>query len=208
MSCYYFNSALLPVRRDFLNHGYIFTPEHFVCRISKLIFLWKIEPDLKKLQRVGLVLINQRKHLGMLTPFARRQPLHIPLTVTPFGSKTVKMIHKSFRNNGNRFKPAMRVYRKSRNFLAVIHPVSIFNYKITANISAGKLVPINSLIFITRRIIILVMRTEKKWIFHLPLKANFLYFEYCFVFHIFFILFCVLMLKMNVTLINPLIRFF
>ena len=59
-----------------------FTPEHFKVWFYHLVFLRQVQPYLKKLDWIFLVLMNEWKHFGVLHTFSSRHPLYIAIAIS------------------------------------------------------------------------------------------------------------------------------
>ena len=64
---------------------------------------------------------QQREHFRMLHARARGQPLHIALAVAATGATRIKMVGIALFHNGHGFKAGVRVGRKTRHGIAVVH---------------------------------------------------------------------------------------
>ena len=105
---------------------------HHKSGLNHLIRTRQVQPNLKQLQRVRLVVVFQREHLAVNDTRARRHVLQIPIPVPPGVPVRVAVIDRSFHHRRYRLESSMRVLREAGNLVAVVHSVRLFGVKVSA----------------------------------------------------------------------------
>lgn len=113
-------------------------PKHRKVRGSQLANPRQVEPNLKQLNRIVRLLVQERKHLGVLHPSTRRHPLHIALPISSGRADRICMIDKALANNGDGLKPAMRMHGKAGHDFAMIHAKAVLYGKILPQVATFK----------------------------------------------------------------------
>ena len=98
----------------------------------------------------------------MLHARAGGEPLHIAHAIAAPRTHRIGVIHKAAAHNRHRFKAAMRMHRKPRNRIPVIHAVAMLAAEVIAQRAIGQLLRINSQMSIATRIVIDVIGAEQK----------------------------------------------
>ena len=104
----------------------LLVPQHGEVRFGHFETCRQVQPDLKQLTRVGLVLVAQRKHLAMHDAFAGRQPLHITGAKARCRAQRIRVVNMPLPHDGHRLKASVRVRRKAGDGLPVVHAPAVF----------------------------------------------------------------------------------
>src|SRR5690606_60102 len=108
----------------------VVTPEDGKMGRNHLLVAGKVQPYLEQLQRIGLVIRQQREHLRMDDPTTGGEPLSIAFTNTSSSTKRVRMVAEPAAYQSHGLESPVRMTRKTRHALAVIHAKAIFYLEI------------------------------------------------------------------------------
>lgn len=101
-----------PVCIGVFDHREDVAPVHRECRGGPLIGRRQIQPDLKQLEGVGFVTVQQREHLRVDDAIACRHPLHIAVTKSGGCSERVGMVDQPMSDVGDRLEAPVRMLGK------------------------------------------------------------------------------------------------
>ena len=124
--------AWIPATRDVLG------PEHREVRRGELVLARQVQPDLKQLQRVRPVAIEQREHLRVDDASTRRQPLHVAHPEPRRRAERIRMVDVALADDGHRLEPAVRVLWKPGDHVTVIHPPAVAVLEILSDVMPGE----------------------------------------------------------------------
>src|SRR5581483_1964051 len=103
--------------------------------------------------------------------FAGRQPLNIARTIAGGRAKRVGMIRETLTHHGYRFESTVRMLRKTRHEIAVIHPPAVLTFEILTDVPSGKRRGRTQML-VAGGIGILMIHAEQKRIGGLPREAQ------------------------------------
>jgi hypothetical protein len=112
-----------------------------------------------------------RKHLGVHDPSPGREPLNVPVAVTRGGAERVGMIHETATDDGDGLEAAVRMLRKPRHDVAVVHPPSVGRGEVAAHRVSGERRRGTELV-VAGRVCVVVMDAEEERIGRPPLKSQ------------------------------------
>ena len=130
---------------------------HDERRFGHFALTRQIQPNLEKSRRVFFIRMNQRKHLAVNHAFSRRHPLQVTFSVPTGVAQGIRVVDDTIQSRGDRFKPAMRVLGKARNFISVIHSVRCGWVEVRAVASSRRFHSA-----IARRILVFVVDAKEK----------------------------------------------
>ncbi len=113
----------------------------------------------------------ERKHLRVLDAAARREPLHVAVAEARGGAQRVGVIDDAVANQRDRLEAPMRMARKARHRVAVIHAPAILALEVLADIAARERGG-RTLLGIASRVGVLVIDTEQEGVRGFPRKAE------------------------------------
>ncbi len=116
----------------------ILCPEHREIRVGHLALRGQIQPDLKQLEPVRPVPIEERKHLGVHDAPARRQPLDVAHPESRRRPERIGVIDVAASDDGDGFEAAVRMLREPGDDVAVIHAPAIRAGEVLADLVAGE----------------------------------------------------------------------
>src|SRR5262245_45234506 len=160
----------------------IAAPQHREVRSDKLVGLGEVEPDLKELEWIRLVLPKEREHLAMDDAGACRQPLNVPRAETCGSSKRIGMIDGSASKDRDRLEAAMRMLREAGDDFAVVHAPAVFDDEVLPEVAPGEGCGRAELV-VSFGIGVVVMNTEEEGVSRAPGKAERVLFSNCGVVH-------------------------
>src|SRR5262245_5105247 len=104
-------------------------------RSDELVLLWEIQPNLKKFEAVSFLALEEREHLAVHDALAGGQPLDVAGAETRRRAERVGMIDVATTQDRDGLEASMRMLRKSRHGLAVIHAPAIFSLEVLADVA-------------------------------------------------------------------------
>ena len=146
-------------------------PEHREVRIDALVGRGQVEPDLEQLDRVRVVAVEQREHLGVDDSVAGSQPLHVAPAEPRRRAERVGVVDQAAPHERDRLEPTMRVLRKAGNRFTVIHAPTVAAREVLAEIptlEAG----VGAEAGVPLRIGVVVMDAEEERVERGPLEAE------------------------------------
>lgn len=146
-------------------------PEHLEVRCGELVLPRKVHPDLKQLERIGLVGMNEREHLGMNNPRSSRQPLNIAPAIARRGAQRIAVVDQAAADDGYGLEAAMGVLRKAGDARSVVHPPAVFSSEVLPDFAPGEGSG-GGQIAISLRIGVVVVDAKKKRVLGWPLKSE------------------------------------
>ena len=151
--------------------GNIFVPEHGEVRLGHFALGRQVEPDLEQFGGVGLIRVAQGKHFAMNNALARSQPLHITVAEACRGTGRVGVVNAAFANDGHGLEATVRVRGEAGHGFTVVHAPAVFAGEVLPQVATGQrcLWPHPG---VARRIGIVVMHAEQKWVYGLPGKGK------------------------------------
>ncbi|MPM93824.1 hypothetical protein SDC9_140966 [bioreactor metagenome] len=156
----------------------LFRPHHLVFGACHLGVGGHIQPDLEQLEFIGLVLVQQREHLGMLQACTRRHPLHVARAIAPAVALRIGVIDIATTQYRHRLHAAMRMVGKAwQSMRAEVEAEAVRIRKVVADA-----VPLQALIGhaefgIARRVVLDVMRAQEERVHSHPGPGQFHGFE-------------------------------
>ena len=121
-----------------LNPGNVFAPEHGEVGICHLGLGGQIHPNLEQLCGIGCIGVEQRKHFAVHDALACGKPLHVAIAEAGCGAERIRMVDQPAAHNGHGLEAPMRVGRKARNRVAVVHAPAVFTAKVLTDIAPGQ----------------------------------------------------------------------
>ena len=149
-----------------------FVPQHGEVRFDHLVAGRQVQPDLKQLQRIGRIGVEQRKHFGVHDARACGHPLHITTAKARGSTQRIGVVNQALAHQRDGFKPPVRVTGKARHVLAVVHGKAIFVAEITAHGPVLQLHRLHAHAAVTGRVGIVVVSTEQKGVDTRPACAQ------------------------------------
>ena len=146
---------------------HVLGPVHDERGVDHLAPRGEVEPDLEVSQRVRGVVVDEWKHLAVDDPFARGHPLDVALAVPSGVAHRVRVVHQSLHRGGDGLEPSVRMLRKPRDALAVVHPVIGGRIEISPVASPGR-----SHLPIAGRVLVVVVDREEEGIWGLERKRQ------------------------------------
>ena len=113
-------------------------PQHREVRLDHLVGPGQVQPDLKELHRVGLVLIEQREHFRMHDPAPGSHPLHISAAEPRRGTERVAVVDVPAARQRHRLKSPVRMLGKAGHGAAVVHAPPVQTGEVIADLAAGE----------------------------------------------------------------------
>jgi hypothetical protein len=107
-------------------------PEHREVGVDHLVGSRQVHPDLEQFEGVGLLVVEQREHLGVLDPAARGHPLNVTFAVAGGRSERVGVVDESASDEGDRLESAVRMLGEAGHAGAVVHPPSVRRIEVAA----------------------------------------------------------------------------
>ncbi len=98
----------------------------------------RFSQNLKQLEGIGLVTMDERKHLAVLDATARGEPLNVAVTEARGGAKRIRVIDEPATDQRDRLEPPVRMAREAGHHIAVVHAPTVFTLEILADVAAGK----------------------------------------------------------------------
>jgi hypothetical protein len=111
----------------------------------------QVEPYLEQSQRIGGLVVDERKHLSMDHTFASCHPLEVTFSIAAAISKRVSMVDQALWTMGIRegrrerqregevthcrcdsFESPVRVLREARDAIAMVHPIRLIRIKVSS----------------------------------------------------------------------------
>ncbi len=102
---------------------------------SHLVLAGEVEPDLEELERVGLLAVEEREHLGVDDAFAGRQPLHVAGAEAGRGAERVGVIDEAAPHDGHRLEAAVGVLREPGHHGAVVHAKPVLDGEVLPEVA-------------------------------------------------------------------------
>src|SRR5699024_11126547 len=94
---------------------------HREVGIDELVLSRQVQPDLKQFERIRSLIVEKRKHLGVLNAPTRGQPLDGTSYEPSRRTERIRMVDDARTHIGDRFEPSMRMHGKTRDTITVIH---------------------------------------------------------------------------------------
>ena len=116
---------------------------------------------------VRTVAIEQRKHLRVDDARAGGQPLHVAHAEARRRAERVGMVDVAFADDGDCLEAAVRMLRKARDDVAVVHPPAVLAGEVLPDVPAGQR-RIGAEPIVTFREVVDVVDAEQKRIVGLP----------------------------------------
>ncbi len=146
-------------------------PQHGEVRLHHLVACGQVQPDLEQLQRVGRGGVQQREHFGVHDALACGDPLHIAAAKPRCSAQRVGMVDEPLAYQRDGFETPVRVARKARYGIAVVHAPAVLAAEVAADLTAvqrhggGKRA-------IARRVGVVMVCAEQKRIERGPQRAE------------------------------------
>ena len=96
---------------------------HFESWVHHLRHLGQVQPNLKELECVWPILMDQWEHLSMYNTFTRSHPLQITLPVTPSISTRIGVVNQSIHSCRDGLKSSMWMLYKFQEGYMVIYSI-------------------------------------------------------------------------------------
>src|SRR5690606_17146189 len=109
----------------------------------------------------------QWEHLRMRDAPPSRHPLYVPVSITGDGSQRIRMVDEATSRHSDGFEATMRVPRKTRHPLPMVHSPAILACKVAADASARERCSGPERL-ISCWISIVVMHAKQEWVEGLP----------------------------------------
>ena len=107
------------------NRGDLLAPKDGEVGRHHLGFGRQVEPDLEQLERIRLVLIDEREHLGVHDPRTRGEPLGVSTAVSSGGTQRIRVVNVASPDHRDCFEPTMWMLRETGYPIAVVHAPSV-----------------------------------------------------------------------------------
>lgn len=151
--------------------GDVAGPEHGEVRRNHLVRRGQVEPDLEQLERVGLLRVQQREHLGMHDALARGQPLHVALPEAGGSAQRIGMVDEAGAHDGHGLEAAVRMGREAGHLVAVVHAPAVLAREILPDLPARER-RVGPQAAIAARVGIVVVGAEKEGVQRGPERAQ------------------------------------